>query len=145
MLEFSGFSQDHPQIAPLACQIRICLQLAVSRESTDLQGFSPVPRYYRILPDIPVSGDKVQPSAQGRKVPQQRTGPIVVAKKKGNPPAAKMQPAGLDLYPLPQGRLHKSTSNELWQDHGDHIVAVDGSVRQFSGGWQSVTSSVCRW
>jgi hypothetical protein len=65
--------------------------------------------------------------------------------KKGNPPAAKMQPAGLDLYPLPQGRLHKSTSNELWQDHGDHIVAVDGSVRQFSGGWHSVTSSVCRW
>ena len=67
------------------------------------------------------------------------------AQKKGNPLTAKMQPAGLNLYPLPQGRLHKSTLNELWQDQGDHIVAVDGPVRQFNGGWQSVTCSVCRW
>jgi hypothetical protein len=64
--------------------------------------------------------------------------------KKGKPARCQMQPTGLNLYPLPQGRVNKSTSNELWQDHGDHIVAVDGPVRQFSGGWQSVTTSLCR-
>jgi hypothetical protein len=71
--------------------------------------------------------------------------PVSFAQKKGNPLTAKMQPAGLNLYPLPQGRLHKSTLNELWQDQGDHIVAVEGPVLQFIGGWQSVTSSVRRW
>ncbi|NTE55938.1 hypothetical protein G6M78_12745 [Agrobacterium tumefaciens] len=29
--------------------------------------------------------------------------------------------------------MNKSTLIELWQDHGEHIVAVDGCLRQFNG------------
>lgn len=64
--------------------------------------------------------------------------------KKGKPATAEMQPAGLNLYPLPQGRLHKSTLNEIWQDQGVilllltglfcHSAAYDGALtRSFKG------------
>lgn len=70
--------------------------------------------------------------------------PANLAQKKGNPLTAKMQPAGLNLYPLPQGRLHKSTLNEIWQDQGVilllltglfcHSAAYDGALtRSFKG------------
>lgn len=96
------------------------------------------------MTDIPDTGVKLQLIFRAGETMDPMVPAGSYAQKKGNPLTAKMQPAGLNLYPLPQGRLHKSTLNELWQDQGDHIVAVDGPVRQFNGGWQSVTCSVCR-
>jgi hypothetical protein len=52
--------------------------------------------------------------------------PANLAQKKGNPLTAEMQPAGLNLYPLPQGRLHKSTLNEIWQDQGVILLLLTG-------------------
>ena len=56
----------------------------------------------------------------------QAPSPANLAQKKGNPLTAKMQPAGLNLYPLPQGRLHKSTLNEIWQDQGVILLLLTG-------------------